>query len=233
MTDAEFFTAFRRAVSNERIDQYIQRGAAGGDENLLTHYAWNMALSEALYIPIQCLEVSLRNAIHSTLSTAYNNPYWYDDKTLLTAPYAQADVAKAKQNIRRLGRRETPGQVVATLTLGFWTGLFSSEYQNSFWPKFSTNIFSSLPKTDRIRKKVSGELNVIRKKLRNRIMHHEPIWHQSDLSVKYRNILKYIYAINPAMAELNTNLDSFQTLYFNQMQPFKTDLQQRFPRIGI
>ncbi len=231
LTNEEFFRTFRQAVSNERLDHYIQHGAGGGDENLVTHYAWNMALSESLYTPIQCLEVSLRNAIHTTLTAEYNTDRWFDNLSLLTTP-SQIDIAKAKANIARLGKAETPGQVIATLTFGFWTGLFSRGYQNTFWPKISRHVFSGLPNRERVRPSIAAQLNEIRL-LRSRIMHHEPIWYLSDLKEKHRKTLKFIHAINPAMLDFNTSIDRFPELYYNHMAAFQAGLQTKLPHIII
>ena len=67
---ANFSDQLRRAISHERLDAYRQRGTSNDDSELFAHYAWNMALSESLYTPLQCLEVCLRNGIHDA-ATAY------------------------------------------------------------------------------------------------------------------------------------------------------------------
>jgi len=54
------------AVSQERLQHYL--GIAGGDAaQALRHYMWNTALSDALYGPLQGLEITLRNKIRDRL----------------------------------------------------------------------------------------------------------------------------------------------------------------------
>jgi hypothetical protein len=56
--------------SPKRLAPYY--ALAGGDKELgLKLYAWNSALSQALYTPLQALEVTLRNGIGSRLQATY------------------------------------------------------------------------------------------------------------------------------------------------------------------
>jgi hypothetical protein len=75
---ATFSDQLRRAISHERLDAYRQRGTSNDDVELFAHYAWNMALSESLYTPLQCLEVSLRNSIHDAASAHFKTDTWFD-----------------------------------------------------------------------------------------------------------------------------------------------------------
>ena len=75
---ANFSDQLRRAISHERLDAYRQRGSSNDDAELFAHYAWNMALSESLYTPLQCLEVSLRNGLHDTATTYFKTDTWFD-----------------------------------------------------------------------------------------------------------------------------------------------------------
>ena len=62
--------------SPERLAPYF--ALAGGDkEQGLKLYAWNSALSQALYTPLQGLEITLRNAIGNRLRSTYG-PAWYE-----------------------------------------------------------------------------------------------------------------------------------------------------------
>jgi hypothetical protein len=74
---ANFSDQLRRAISHERLDAYRQRGSSSDDAELFAHYAWNMALSESLYTPLQCLEVSLRNSIHDAASAQFKTDAWF------------------------------------------------------------------------------------------------------------------------------------------------------------
>lgn len=55
-----------RVLSKERLSTYLKL-TRGDRAAAIRLQAWNMALSEALYGPIQMLAVALRNAIHDRL----------------------------------------------------------------------------------------------------------------------------------------------------------------------
>lgn len=224
-----FFELFRKAVSNERLDMYSQRGAAPVDTNLVTHYAWNIALSESLYPTLQCVEITLRNSIHNAATIAFETEYWYDIPNLLNEKSLQ-NIKKTKFDLQRKNKIETSAQIVATLNFGFWTGLFYSDYDQKFFTKIAKTAFPYLNKSERTRRRISKPLNEIRK-LRNRIMHHEPIWHLKDLSRHHQNIKNIISWTNPAMLEFVEAIDRFPLLYQNGMNHFKEKLAKNFYRI--
>ncbi len=230
MTDQEFFQHFRQSVSNERLDKYTQRGAQGGDKNLLTHYAWNIALSESFYPLLQCVEVALRNAVHNSATNAFGSADWYDIPGLLNKESLD-NIIKARRDLAKAKKPDTAPQIVATVNFGFWTGLFYGRYDQTIFPKIAKETFPNLEKSLRTSKTVSKPLNNIRK-FRNRIMHHEPIWHFRDLDAKHDQMLEVIGWVNPAMFEFVQAIDRFPSLYNSGMANFQNDLQATFPRIS-
>ena len=230
MTDQLFFQHFRQSVSNERLDKYIQRGAQGGDKNLLTHYAWNISLSESFYPLLQCVEVALRNAVHNAATTAFGRDDWYDIPGLLNKESFD-NILKARRDLAKSKKPDTPPQVVATVNFGFWTGLFYSRYDQSLFLKIAKDTFPHLAKSLRVSRTVSNPLNSIRK-FRNRIMHHEPIWHFKDLDTKHDQMLDVIGWVNPAMLEFVSAIDRFPSLYQSGMTTYQKELEKIFPRIA-
>ncbi len=161
------------SISEARLRRYL---AAAADDvaQALRLYAWNTALSEALYGPIQGLEVTLRNKIHDRLTTAVS-PAWYEDRRL-SLRFAQIDqVQHAQEALRRSGKPIEPGRVVAELSFGFWVGLFSSKYENSLWRPHLRRLFINAP-APLTRRDAHQPLEGVRE-LRNRIAHHEPVFH--------------------------------------------------------
>ena len=67
MTD--IYNEFEEAISLERFARYLA-WADGDHARALSLYTLNTRLSEALYTPIQTLEIVLRNRIHMVMSTA-------------------------------------------------------------------------------------------------------------------------------------------------------------------
>ena len=229
MTDQQFFQYFRQSVSNERLDKYIQRGAQGGDKNLLTHYAWNIALSESFYPLLQCVEVALRNAVHNAASNAFGRHDWYDIAGLLNKGSLD-NIDKARRDLAKARKPDTPPQIVATVNFGFWTGLFYGQYDQTIFPHIAKDSFPNLDKSLRVSKTISKPLNNIRK-FRNRIMHHEPIWHFKDLDIKHDQMLDVIGWINPAMLEFVSAIDRFPAIYQRGMTSYQHELEKIFPRI--
>ena len=93
-------------------------------------YVWNTALSEALYTPIQGLEIVTRNYFHQKLSETYGSQ-WYDNKSLLLHYPQMHSISQAKESLSRERKTINPGSIIAILSFGFWTGLLGSKYANN------------------------------------------------------------------------------------------------------
>ena len=219
---ADFARQLRRAVSNERLEGYVARGAVAGDDNLFSHYAWNIALAESLYPSLQCLEVALRNSMHMAISQRCGRQDWYD--TVLKGSDEQAKLNKAKANLISRQTPLDPGKVVAELTFGFWACLLDSRYE-TFWPPMLKSAFPSVPNFCRTRKYLSKEVNEIRT-LRNRAFHHEPIWHWQDLTIKHSRIINLIGGINPAMKTYVEAIDRFPSIHAAGVTKYQNLVQQ-------
>ena len=113
----------QRSVSATRLQRYIAI-ATGDAAQALRLYMWNTALSEALYGPLQGLEITLRNKIHERLTMAYGDQ-WYDNPKLLLRYAQQQQVDGAKQNLAFQKKPIEASRVVAELNFGFWVGLLS------------------------------------------------------------------------------------------------------------
>jgi len=62
-------------ISPERLKAYLAKAAYDRTE-ALELYLWNTALSQALYGPLQALEISLRNVLNRELCSKYGLE-WY------------------------------------------------------------------------------------------------------------------------------------------------------------
>jgi hypothetical protein len=182
---------FEKYLSPERLASYYAL-ARGNRWVGIQLYERNTELSEALYGVIQGLEITLRNAIHNTMTAALGTPDWYDrfawDASELAA------VQKAKEKIQEKLLSITPGRVIAELTFGFWVKLTALPYEKSLWFKYLHQI---APKVRR--KALHGRL-VQFKTLRNRIAHHERIVGRTrDLPTECRDVLEVIGWLNSDM----------------------------------
>lgn len=191
----------RRALSDPRLEGF-RTSPAETDLDLLTRYAWNMALAAAMQPTLHLLEVALRNTLYDALTHHHGgDPFWYrlphawppQLRSVAAAQrptYPERKVASALREVnRRVPPRspDEPGRVVAELRFGFWTSLIGHQYgsprsvRNSWsplWPTLLPVVFPNFGRTGnhaQDRATLSSRLDELRQ-LRNRISHHEPIW---------------------------------------------------------
>lgn len=201
-------TPLQAAFSHARLGRYLDWSC--GNPTVATQlYALNSQLSESLYIPLQALELALRNRIHETMSSQFGDEWLLNDSELLHG--------KQKQKVRRalvelsLNRKpHTSEQVLATLSFGFWTALLGKEYEE-LW-RTALHQIARKPNGKRVsRKGLSGPLATIRK-LRNRIAHHEPILH-FNLPRHHSDIRVIIGWLSPEAELWCGQNDRFPALY--------------------
>ncbi len=199
------------ALAPERLVPYLNH--SGGDrDRAVALYLWNIALCESLYPLLNLSEITLRNRFHQVLSQHFQRLDWYDDAWL-----DQRDASKvleAKQKIARHRLSPTPGRVVAELTFGFWTSLLDVRYERSrvLWPAMAPKIFSNAPRKLRTRKDQSPYAAQLRT-LRNRVFHHEPVWHWPNLPALVRESKTWLLWLNPDIARLHSLLDRFHSIH--------------------
>jgi hypothetical protein len=180
--------------SPERLAPYY--ALAGNDKALgLKLYAWNSALSQALYTPLQGLEVTLRNGLSDQLKAVYG-PTWFDLSPGPALHYPLPDMLlKVRTELGRHGSIPDHGRVVAELNWGFWTGILAKRYEQ-LWRSHFRQVFQAHgPLT---RAQIFQPLDDLRR-LRNRIAHHEPILNR-NISSDYASILDLIGYISPDTA---------------------------------
>lgn len=196
------------ALSLERFARYVA-WADGDRARALDLYALNTRVSEALYTPLQMLEVALRNRIHAVLITT-RQPRWFEEPGFLTVPHQAEQVAEALADLAREGKEPTPGRVVAALTFSFWTAMFGTSYED-LWQTDLHRIGRREDGKGLRRKDLSRPLTPIRL-LRNRIAHHEPIlaW---DLPKHHDAMTRVTGWLSPAAALWCKTLDRFDQVY--------------------
>jgi hypothetical protein len=158
-----------RRLSPERLGPYVI--AAGDDAAAaLRLYAWNAEMSAALAATIGHVEIVLRNAIHENLTAwstrRFAEPRWYlDPGHLLQQRQAQA-IQVARPRARQ--RTETPGRVVAELSLGFWRYLLANHYDSTLWRQTLHQAFPG-----QRQRRITYEAVEVLHRSRNRLAHHE------------------------------------------------------------
>ncbi len=229
-TQGAYADALWKILSQERL-QGGYGGTAMPRPDVLARYLWNAALCEALYPSLQALEVALRNTVFSAGSAVYpftgtpqpgQVPCWLDAPGVLHADDARM-VDSAKARLAAANKALEPGRLVAELTFGFWTALFDVRYENSriLWPRlFSQKIFADGPRSKRSRKALSPLLNRVRH-LRNRVFHHEPIWHWRDLADQHSLAMDMIGWMSPELRRTIEAFDRFNAVRAAGLEPFR------------
>lgn len=184
------------ALSLERFARYVEW--AGGDRTrALELYTLNTQLSEALYTPLQVLEIALRNRIHHVLEEAMHDR-WFDEDGFLVIENQRRQLTKAYEELTDGGKEPTPGRIVAALTFSFWTSMLSPDH-DTLWQTKLHRIARREDGKGLRRKDLSGPLAPIRT-LRNRVAHHEPII-QWNLPKHHGNVLQITRWLSPAAAD--------------------------------
>ncbi|MBL26620.1 MAG: hypothetical protein CMM50_03590 [Rhodospirillaceae bacterium] len=161
--------ALANAISRERLRKYLS--AQGDDlDAALGLYEQNMLLSEAFYIPLSCLEVCLRNKTHDRMVDMYGAD-WLTNAA--AAPLNDFSRSLINEAIKGIHGPFSTGKLIAELKFGFWVGLFATQYDATLWRRALCRCFGAGSR----RTRVHSRLNAIRR-FRNRVAHHEPIFHR-------------------------------------------------------
>jgi len=188
------------ALSAPRIGKF--RMACKGDKNkALILYRYNIKLCQKFYGVLGVLEVVLRNAINEHFKIQLNDNDWLVTQSQSGFLVNCQDAIFKERNKLVNNRKYTHDKLVASLSLGTWTIMFSRNcYKNS--GKTLLRIFPN--KTLGLNQRdIYADLDKIRT-FRNRIAHHEPLCFDSagsvnvayaqeifDLIVKYIDFLGY------------------------------------------
>lgn len=192
----------------ERLQPYLD--AAGGERMIAYQlYTLNSAVSEALYQPLQMLEVALRNRFHFELSTAYGED-WYDKAGVITNIFQRKQIKEAKQNLITENKSVDPGRIVASLSFGFWTACLGRHYEDQLWRKALHKAFKNAPK-GMLRRHINRSSTPIRV-LRNRVAHHEPIL-KFNLPSRHAAIIELTSWLSTAAAEWADRHSRFRQVY--------------------
>ena len=180
----------RRTISLNRFITYIK--ATGHNQQSAVHlYLWNGMIGAAFHLPIQTVEVLLRNKVDQGFLAVYGAKWWTDSQFLkLLNTHHQSYAEKLSQL--------PDSQIVAQMPFGFWVHLLSGCYRDWVWHKHFNDCFPYIPNQHDFRSKVDGFQRDLRdiNFLRNRIFHHEPLVHR-NISADYSLVIKTIKVISP------------------------------------
>lgn len=198
-------------LSAQRLGPY-RRAVSGDLDRAVGLYEWNSAVSGSFFAVIGHFEVILRNALHDQL-TAWHaarglTGQWYDDPAGVLDAHRHQDIRDARWRIRRDGKPETPGKVVAELNFGFWRFLLGRRYQPTLWAPALRRAFPHLRPARRV--DVYDPIYAITR-LRNRIAHQEPV-HHLQLADRHADLLRVAGHIDPDVASWLSGLSRVPAL---------------------
>jgi hypothetical protein len=114
-------------LSEERLQKYVEK--LGADrEACLELYIYNTAASEALYTPLQGVEVAVRNAIDTQLVKCHGENWHKRAERIFCYPQTEI-IEKADSSLKKQKANVTRGCVVAELNFGFWVGVLAPRYE--------------------------------------------------------------------------------------------------------
>jgi hypothetical protein len=161
------------SLSQKRFETYL---VASGFNRVraLELYLWNARLGASFHLPIQAVEVALRNCINHAFVSEFGQDWWDQPNFLrLIDTERLQDITQVKRRLSRRGLVPETGQIVATLSFGFWVGVLRPRYNPIIWGRHLRTSFPSLP-LSKGRKDLCFEAGKIAR-FRNRISHHEPL----------------------------------------------------------
>lgn len=189
--------ALSEIISPLRLGTYLK--AAGHDaERALRLYLWNAQVGEAFHIPVQAVEVGLRNRVSSGLHAAYGDEWWRETEYLAEVEQKQADdISLALRRLTSKNKPHSTGQVVAALSFGFWVAMLHKRHNPAIWSQHFRTSFPHLPPGVTLTA-LRDEVREIAD-LRNRLWHHEPIF-KRNLSNDHARCMRVVMWLCPAKA---------------------------------
>lgn len=169
---------FRKALSEPRFARYLAQ-SNGKDIDAIYLYHWNCSLAQSLYFPLHMWEITFRNKLNAFLYWKYQNANWPYDQKLVRQLKGNdekrlREARERQESLRRVNRAPTDA-IVADLSAGFWVSLLTNAYTIPF--VWRTNIGRIFPNNGALAQGNAWSLSNDLLDVRNRIAHHEPIFH--------------------------------------------------------
>lgn len=184
-------------ISLPRFDTYLTAAGYNRDRALLM-YLWNAKVGASFHLPIQAVEVSLRNRVNHALLAEFGPDWWKDRKFRSIIDRERVrDLETVQSRIIRKKIALETGQIVAGLSFGFWIGMLQRRYNPPIWGHRLQESFLHLPRTE-----TRGSLFELGGQVahfRNRISHHEPII-KDDIMRRYSETMKMLTWLCPDTA---------------------------------
>lgn len=211
----QFVLAMHTPLSALRLERYWPKTDPAPNLSMLANYYWNMDLAEALFPSLHAVEVALRNTVNAAYITRYKtHEWWFVPYALEPNQYNDA-IAIGLRYQKDHGQRITPPRMVSRLDFGFWTTVLSpGTYTSRIWSyKRYFLVDQAFPNRGNFKlADIHQRFNDIRL-LRNRVMHHEPIFDRTDLAQEHADIHEAIKWISPELHQGIHIVDDFPDVH--------------------
>lgn len=203
--------AFVESISSARLGRYLHVSNKN-TRQAIDLYCLNGKLSQAFYLLIQMWEVCLRNRIDAFLRWKYTDNWPQDQR--LRRNLQKNDLRRLIEAIDRQsalrGQLPATNAVVADLSAGFWVGLLSKSYDVPFTWRY--NIRRIFPQNVAESRVSAFDICSDLLDLRNRIAHHEPIYHL-PLDDKRTQLMDQLRGMCPASHAYAEHFCTFSPLW--------------------
>ena len=218
------YSDFASVMTNARMNRYLL-ACGGNSRKAMTLYRKNLQLSQELFTVISCFEVALRNAIDTTVTTAFGND-WLRDGAVAGGIFDTQRCRLTRDNINdAVGKLHVYShyKLVAELGFGFWRFMFAQNQFNATG-RLLLRVFPSKPiSTTTIQYNNIYIFNQLAQlnNIRNRMAHHEPICFVAGQPIKdttyarqhYNLILQLFQWMQIDEAALLYGLDHINTVF--------------------
>lgn len=186
-----------RCFSEPRLSTYLDH-CAGDLEAALMLYDWNTALAGAAWEILTHVEIALRNALADGMHRRHENrrraESWLDNPAQELDQKAVRDIEIARRRVQTSRHEPSDAQTVSQLSFGFWRFLLARRYTN-LWPDLASG-FPHAP--NRSRATIEEPVERLHT-FRNRVAHHERIWHE-PVAARYTDMVTVLGYIDPDLA---------------------------------
>lgn len=234
--------SLQRFETYKRVFSEIVKGHDLYDDyHKIVFYMDVQKLYSHFYIPIQVLEVTLRNRLHDAFCKHYKDEFWFQHlvKESFCSKTTKRIFFSTDRDIKRDFKKDSmkhrelqPADYVGRLTFAFWVELLKANYRKTqFWQFHAQTVFPHKGKT----KLGSIDDSLKRAKtIRNRLYHYEPQWKNQrtfldlndfcdNLEDKYALIIKIIGFCSLSQKDL---LNEYALNFQSDMEQFKRKLNK-------
>jgi hypothetical protein len=195
---------YERYLGQDRIAKFLA-ATASDHELMATVVEWDREMRGELYKALSDWEIALRNAYDAAMCQ-----WWKGDQHWLLDPNSPVrrkrnhegvdENAKSRnaidKSLKRMKKDDPIGQLISSLNLGFWRYLTVRAREKSLWVPALHRAFPRRADRYEVDKKI-GQLHW----LRNRIAHHEPVFHHDARDFGYQ-VSRACELVRPEVTEL-------------------------------